>query len=57
MTFGIVLLVLALIVVLKSIIIVRQGHEYTIESFGRFTRVLRPGLHFIMPVVESVGQN
>lgn len=55
MTFGIVLLVLALIVVLKSIIIVRQGHEYTIESFGRFTRVLRPGLHFIMPVVESVG--
>lgn len=55
MTFGIVLLVLALIVVLKSIIIVRQGHEYTIESFGRFTRVLRPGLHFIMPIVESVG--
>ncbi len=55
MTFGIVLLVLALIVVLKSIIIVRQGHEYTIENFGRFTRVLRPGLHFIMPVVESVG--
>lgn len=55
MEFAVILLVLAFFVLLKSIIIVRQGYEYTIENFGRFTRVLEPGLHFVMPIVETVG--
>jgi regulator of protease activity HflC (stomatin/prohibitin superfamily) len=54
-SLGIFLLILALIVLLKSLVIVHQGYEYTIENFGRFTRVLSPGLHFIVPVVESIG--
>ena len=53
--FAVILLVLAFFVLLKSIIVVRQGYEYTIENFGRFTRVLEPGLHFVMPIVETVG--
>ncbi len=52
---GIILVVLVLIVLLKSLVIVHQGYEYTIENFGRFTRVLSPGLHFIVPVVENIG--
>jgi regulator of protease activity HflC (stomatin/prohibitin superfamily) len=46
--FGVVLLV-------KMTVIVTQGFEYTIEHFGRYTKTLRPGLHFIIPIVESIG--
>ncbi len=55
MEFAIVLIVLAFVIIFKSIVVVHQGYEYTIENFGRFTRVLGPGLHFVMPVIESVG--
>jgi len=34
---------------------VDQGMEYTIERFGRYTRSLRPGLNFIVPVFDAVG--
>ncbi len=34
---------------------VTQGMEYTIERFGRYTRSLRPGLNFIIPVFDAVG--
>ena len=34
---------------------VNQGMEYTVERFGRYTRSLRPGLNFIMPVFDAVG--
>lgn len=54
-SFGIILVVLALIVLLKSIVVVRQGYEYTVERFGRFTKILTPGLHLITPVIDSIG--
>lgn len=34
---------------------VPQGMEFTIERFGRYTHTLRPGLHFIVPFVDSIG--
>lgn len=34
---------------------VDQGMEFTIERFGRYTRSLRPGLNFIVPVFDAVG--
>ena len=34
---------------------VNQGMEYTVERFGRYTRSLRPGLNFIIPVFDAVG--
>jgi len=34
---------------------VNQGMEYTVERFGRYTRSLRPGLNFIIPVFDSIG--
>ena len=51
----IVLLILAFFILKSSIIVVRQGYEYTVESFGRFTRSLSPGLHILVPVIEHVG--
>ena len=54
-TFAIAILVLAVIVVLMGVKAVAQGMELTIERFGRYTRSLRPGLHFIVPIIDRVG--
>ena len=32
-----------------------QGYEYTVENLGRFTRLLRPGFHVLVPFIERVG--
>ncbi len=45
----------AIVLAYKSIQQVPQGYEYTVESFGRYTKTLQPGLHFLMPFVERVG--
>lgn len=50
-----VLALLAVIVLVKAVKIVPQGHTYTVERFGRFTQVLQPGLHVITPFVDRVG--
>lgn len=34
---------------------VKQGHEYTVERFGKYTKSLRPGFNWITPVIETVG--
>ena len=41
--FTIAVLFLGLIIVLSAVKVVPQGWEYTVERFGRFTGVLRPG--------------
>ena len=48
--------VLALIFVFTGIKIVRQGFHYTIEHFGRFTTVARPGFNFYLPFFYRVGR-
>tara|TARA_R110000868_G_scaffold76499_2_gene219897 strand:- start:42947 stop:43879 length:933 start_codon:yes stop_codon:yes gene_type:complete len=50
-----VLLILALFIVASVVKTVPQGREFTVERFGRFTRTLKPGLHFIMPFIDSIG--
>ena len=52
-TFVIVLAILYLMTGLK---IVRQGYQYTIEHFGRFTVVAKPGLNYYMPFFYRVGR-
>ena len=54
-TFAIVFLVMAVIFVALAMKSVPQGLEFTVERFGRYTRTLPPGLHFIVPVVDRVG--
>jgi regulator of protease activity HflC (stomatin/prohibitin superfamily) len=52
---AIVLIVLTVLTVMKSVVTVRQGFEYTIERFGRFTKTMRPGIHFLIPYIDKVG--
>jgi len=59
MSFGIfvvVLIVLAVILAVSVIKIVPQGREFTVERFGRYTRTLSPGMHFLTPFFEAIGR-
>src|SRR6201994_4867754 len=51
-----IVVVLVLMFLMSSIKIVRQGYHYTIEHFGRFTAVARPGFNFYMPFFYRVGR-
>lgn len=49
------LLIFAIILILMMVKSVPQGDEWTVERFGRYTRTLTPGLHFLIPVMDKVG--
>ncbi|WP_233843446.1 SPFH domain-containing protein [Dyella sp. 2HG41-7] len=53
---ALVLVIVAIIVVAKLVRIVPQGYEWTVEHFGRYTRTLSPGLHFLVPFVYTIGR-
>jgi regulator of protease activity HflC (stomatin/prohibitin superfamily) len=54
--FVVVFVILAVVLVIKGVLTVRQGYEYTVERFGRYTKTLHPGFHFIIPVVDRIGR-
>jgi regulator of protease activity HflC (stomatin/prohibitin superfamily) len=54
--FAIVLVVVAVIVLAKLVRIVPQGWEWTVERFGKYTRTLQPGLHFLVPFIYGIGR-
>ncbi|KAA0972387.1 SPFH/Band 7/PHB domain protein [Aureimonas fodinaquatilis] len=47
--------VFVIFVLTASIKIVPQGFNHTVESFGKYTRTLNPGLNIIIPFVERIG--
>lgn len=49
------LVIFAIMYVFLAIQIVRQGYEYTVEHFGRFTRILKPGFHLVWPIFQRIG--
>lgn len=53
----VVLVLLALIVVtlMAGVKQVRQGFNYTVERFGRYTTTLKPGLNLIVPFIDRIG--
>lgn len=50
-----ILLALAVLTAFKGIRAVPQGENWTVERFGAFTRVLQPGLNFIIPFIDAIG--
>ena len=54
--FVIALVVVALVLVFAGVKTVSQGTNWTIERFGRYTKTLAPGLHLIVPFVDTVGR-
>ena len=51
----IALVIFAIFIVFQGVQKVPQGYEYTIERFGKYTRTLRPGLHFMIPFMDRIG--
>ena len=49
-------LILAAIVIFRSVRVVPQGFHWTVERFGRYTRTVTPGLNILVPILESVGK-
>ncbi len=54
--FAIAVVVLGIGLLLSTVKVVPQGYEFTVERFGRYTKTLNPGLHFIMPFIDRVGR-
>lgn len=55
-TFALALTGLVLFYLAVSVKVVRQGYQYTIERFGRFTEVAKPGLNFYPAFFYAVGR-
>ena len=51
---GVIVLV-AIIVIIKTAVIVPQQSAYVIESLGKFSRVLTPGFNILIPFMERVA--
>jgi len=51
----IAILVFVVILMFKGIKTVPQGMEYTVERLGKYTKTLRPGINFIIPFIDAVG--
>ena len=49
------LFLFAVVTLFLGVKTVRQGYEFTVERFGRFTKVLKPGFHIIIPYVDRIG--
>ena len=53
--FVFAVVILAAILVFAGVKVIPQGTEATVERFGRYTKTLVPGLHFIIPIIDRIG--
>jgi regulator of protease activity HflC (stomatin/prohibitin superfamily) len=51
-----IIVVLAGVLVYSGVVTVNQGYNYTIERFGKYTRTLTPGFHFVIPFIDKIGR-
>lgn len=54
--FAVVVLAFFLVTLWKGVVIVPQGKEFTIERFGKYRATFEPGLHWMIPYVDSIGR-
>ena len=53
--FVVALVILVIVTIAAGVRTVPQGHVYTVERFGRYSRSLSAGLGLIVPYVERIG--
>ena len=53
---ALILLLAGIIILFKTVRMVPQGYEWTVERFGKYTHTMTPGLHFLVPVMYGVGR-
>jgi regulator of protease activity HflC (stomatin/prohibitin superfamily) len=52
----VLILILVVVTLFAGVKTVPQGFVWTVERFGAYTRMLQPGLNFVMPYVDQVGR-
>ena len=52
--FQIIFLALAVIVIISSFVTVNQGFIKVTTIFGKYNRILTPGLNFKIPLIENI---
>ncbi len=55
MEYGLVLLVVVVIFIVKTIKVVPQQHAWIIERLGKYNGTLSPGLNFVLPFIDRVA--
>lgn len=53
--FVLVVVLLAVLTLLLGTKTVPQGYNWTVERFGRYTKLLKPGLNLVVPYVDRIG--
>ena len=53
---ALVVLFAGIVILFKTVRMVPQGYEWTVERFGKYTHTMTAGLHFLVPVVYGVGR-
>lgn len=53
--FALAVLIFVIALVFMGVKMVPQGYNYTVERFGRYVRILEPGLGLIVPIIYRVG--
>src|SRR5262249_50302190 len=54
--FVLIVVLLAVLTLFLGVKTVPQGYNWTVERFGRYTRMLRPGLNLVVPFVDRIGR-
>jgi regulator of protease activity HflC (stomatin/prohibitin superfamily) len=52
----IVILILVIVTLFAGVKTVSQGEVWTVERFGAYTRLLQPGLNFVLPYIDRIGR-
>lgn len=52
----VILLILVVMTLFAGVKTVPQGQIWTVERFGAYTRMLQPGLQFVMPYIDRIGR-
>jgi regulator of protease activity HflC (stomatin/prohibitin superfamily) len=54
--FVVIVVFLAILTVFLGVKTVPQGNNWTVERFGRYTRMLGPGLNLVVPFIDRIGR-
>jgi regulator of protease activity HflC (stomatin/prohibitin superfamily) len=54
--FVLIIVFVAILTVFLGVKTVPQGYNWTVERFGRYTRMLRPGLNLVVPFIDRIGR-
>ncbi len=52
----VIILVLVVVTLYAGVKTVPQGQIWTVERFGAYTRMLEPGLQFVLPYIDRIGR-